>query len=80
VLDLHRVAADNEVPEVVVAGHRRARFPLQRGLAPADDSLVGFQLHEDVRTVGAGDLLIESDAEHLHVGDPQLRADVLEHI
>ena len=66
VLDLHGVAADQEVAEIVDAGDGGAGFAFQRGFAPANDAGVGFELDEDVGAVGFGR---ERDSEDFHAGD-----------
>ena len=71
-LDLHRVAANDEIPEIVDTGHCRGRFAFERRLSPAHNSLIGLELHEYIGPVGAGDLLVESHTEDLHAGDPDL--------
>src|SRR5207302_985166 len=73
-LDLHRIAADNEILKVHYAGHSGRGFTFESGFSPADYALVGLEFHEHVRPVGLGDTLIESDAKYLHVGNSQLRA------
>src|SRR5580698_11463426 len=77
-LGLHGIAADDEIAQVVHAGHGRTGLSFESRLTPAEDSLVGFQLHEDIRAVDAAQAFIECDAEHLHAGDPKFRADILE--
>ena len=66
VLHLHRVGADDEVAEVLDAGHVGAGLAFQRALAPTHQTLVGFEFDEYVRPVGRGR---QRHAEHLHPGD-----------
>jgi hypothetical protein len=75
VLDLHGIGADYKVAEVLDAGHGRAGFAFERALAPADEPLVGFELAENVRTVGIGR---QRDTEHFHAGDLQSGLQTLE--
>lgn len=44
-LNLHGIASDDEIAEVINAGHNRACFSFECAFAPAHDTLVGFQLH-----------------------------------
>src|SRR5262245_52712170 len=48
---LHRIAANDEILQIQHAGHRRCSLAFQRRFSPADHSLIGFQLDEDVRTI-----------------------------
>ena len=76
-LDLHRILADEELAEILDAGDHRAGLAFERAFAPADEACVGFELHEDIRTVRIG---CQRNAEHLHVRDPDFRADAGEAI
>ena len=50
-LHLHRILADQELAEILDAGHHGGRFAFERALAPTHYALVGFELHEDIGTV-----------------------------
>lgn len=79
-LRLHRVAADDEVAQVVDAGHRSSRFSFEGGFAPAHDALIGFELYEHIWAVRTRDLLVQSDAENLHPRNPELGPNLLEYL
>jgi hypothetical protein len=68
---LQGVFADDEIPEVLHAGHGGAGLAFKSGFTPADQALIGFNLDEDIRTVGVGS---QRDAEYLHVCDAQIEA------
>ena len=46
----HGIGADEELAEIVDAGHHRSGFAFERSLPPAHQARVGFQFHEYVRT------------------------------
>ena len=71
VLHLHGVRADQEIAEVVDAGHHRARFALQGSFAPSHHALVRFDLHENVRAVR---IARQRDAEDFQAADRDARA------
>src|ERR1700739_2722987 len=50
-LDLHRIFADDKVSKVLDAGHSGLRFALESALSPANQALVGLELHENIRSI-----------------------------
>src|SRR5689334_23281009 len=59
VLDLHRITPDDEIFQIIDAGHCRGRFTFERCLAPADNALIGLELHEYIGPVSTGNLLVK---------------------
>ncbi len=74
---LQRVFANDEIPEVLHARHRRTGLAFERSFSPADQTLIGFNLDEDIRTVGIGS---QRNTEHLHVRDAQICIYVFEEV
>src|ERR1700733_7437078 len=72
-LDLHGIFADDKVAKIEDAGHSGLGFALERPFAPADEALVGLELHENVRAVG---LRGQRNAEDFEVSDFQTRVQV----
>ena len=72
-LHLHRIGADQEVAEVVDAGHHCAGFAFERAFAPADHALIGFEFHEDIGPVG---IARQGNAEDFHAGDLEARLQI----
>src|ERR1035437_9216828 len=71
VLHLHGVRADQEIAEVVDAGHHRARFALQGSFAPSHHALVRFDLHEHVWAIRIAG---QRDAEDFQAAECDPRA------
>src|SRR3982750_1526405 len=76
-LDLHGIAADNEVLQIHYAGHCGAGIAFKRGFAPTRYALIGFEFDENIGPVGLRDTLIERYSENAHVGDPQFRSHIV---
>ena len=69
-LHLHGIGAEHEIAKVIYTSHHRAGLALERALAPADQSLIGFELNEYIRAVGSGR---EGNTEHFESSDLQAR-------
>jgi len=72
-LHLHGIAADNQIFQIHYAGHRRAGFAFERGLAPARYAFVRLDFDEHIGPIGLRDPLVERDPEDAHIGDAQFR-------
>src|SRR5277367_4839917 len=48
VLDLHWIFAHDKVAKVLNAGHSGLRLALESALSPANQALVGLELHENI--------------------------------
>ena len=70
-LDLHGIAADNQVFQIHHAGHRGGGLALERRLAPTGYAFIGLDFNEDIGPVRLRDPLIERDAEDAHIGNAQ---------
>lgn len=53
-LDLHRVFADNKVPEILNARHRSLGLALERALSPPDQALICLKFDENVGSIRIG--------------------------
>src|ERR1700689_3883792 len=76
-LHLHRVAPDQEVAEVLNAGHDGLGLALKRAFTPAHQPLVCFQFDEDVGPVRVRS---QRHTENFEIGDRQARAQVTERL